>query len=252
MTGRFAILIPARLESVRLPDKPLADLGGKPMIQRVWERAREAGGQPCAVATDSERIAAAVKAFGARAILTAPGHESGTSRLAEAVARLDLDADSVVVNLQGDEPLMPPACLRQVAGLLDSHPEAEMATLWRAFDDPAQWQSPDAVKIVVAHAGRALYFSRAPVPFSRDGQWPAPRRHLGVYAYRVSALAAWDSLPNSPLEKTERLEQLRALEAGWNIVAAEAVEPVPGGVDTPEDLARVQACFEAMDSGKPD
>ncbi len=245
MDAETAILIPARLASERLPEKPLADLGGRPLIVRVWEQACRAAATYCAVVTDSPRVAEVVEAHGGRVVMTRADHASGTDRLAEAAACLELAPETVVVNLQGDEPLMPSTCLRQVAGLLGRHASAQMATLWWPVADRQEWISPDAVKIVVARDGRALYFSRAPLPFARDGSWPEPRRHLGIYAYRAGALARWPTLEPSPLEAVERLEQLRALEAGWTIVAERAAEAVPAGVDTAEDLARVARLFDS-------
>lgn len=233
------IIIPARLESRRLPDKPLLEVAGKPLVQRVWERARESGAARVCVATDSPRIRACAEAFGAEVVMTRADHESGTSRLAEAVDALGLPDDAVVVNLQGDEPLMPPACLDQVAALIREDPDAHMATLWRPLQDEREWRDPNTVKVICAHDGRALYFSRAPIPWPREA-FAGARAHLGLYAYRCGALRAWSSLPSSDLEAAEKLEQLRALQAGWVIRAAEAIEPVPGGVDTVEDLERVE------------
>ncbi|MFW5927194.1 MAG: 3-deoxy-manno-octulosonate cytidylyltransferase, partial [Wenzhouxiangella sp.] len=162
----------------------------------------------------------------------------GTDRLAEAVETLGLEPETVVVNLQGDEPEMPPACLRQVADLLTGNGQAEMATLWRPLTGEAEWRDPNVVKVVLDDRGRALYFSRSPIPHVRAGGWPgdAARGHVGLYAYRASALAAWRSLPPSEPERLESLEQLRALSAGWDILCAEAIETVPAGIDTPEDL----------------
>ncbi len=238
----FHILIPARLESTRLPEKALADLAGRPMIVRVVEQARRAEACSVHVATDSERIAVAVKSAGGKAIMTATDHVSGTSRLAEAVASLGLGPEDIVVNVQGDEPLLPPACMRQVAELLELDPDARIATLWMPLQDEAQWRDPSVVKLVAANKGRALYFSRAPIPVCRDGGWPhaAACRHVGLYAYRVRALTEWSSLPESPLEQHEALEQLRALQAGWPITCARALEPIPPGVDTTEDLEAVR------------
>jgi len=247
----FHILIPARLESTRLPEKALADLAGAPMIVRVVERAAQAGAQSVHVATDNERIAEAVRAAGGKAIMTAADHDSGTSRLAEAAARLELDPDEIVVNVQGDEPLLPPACMRQVAGLLQDDPEARIATLWMPLQDEREWRDPNIVKLVASAQGRALYFSRAAIPAHRAGGWPQAdaRRHVGLYAYRVRALAEWASLPASPLAELEALEQLRALQAGWPITCARAIEPIPPGVDTAEDLEAMRRRFAAEKVG---
>lgn len=234
----FHVLIPARLASTRLPRKPLADVAGRALILRVCDRAREAGAASVHVATDSEEVASVVSADGAAVLMTRSDHRSGTDRLAEAASQLGLSAADIVVNLQGDEPEMPPACLRQVAALLASQPDARMATLWRSMESETEWRNPNVVKLVTDDRGRALYFSRSPVPYVREGGWPgsAARAHLGLYAYRAGALAEWRSLAPSELEILESLEQLRALSAGWVIACARAEEAVPAGIDTPEDL----------------
>lgn len=248
---RFHLLIPARMESRRLPGKPLADLAGRPLILRVLDCARSAGAASVHVATDSEQVAAEVRAAGGGVVMTARDHASGTDRLAEAVKLLGLEAEDIIVNLQGDEPEMPPLCLQQVAGLLANSPGDEMATLWRPAQDEAEWRNPNVVKLLTDGQGRALYFSRSPVPHVRGGGWPGAeaRIHLGLYAYRVSALQAWTSLPASRLESLESLEQLRALEAGWTIRCARAAAAVPGGIDTPEDLAAAAARFSGLKAG---
>lgn len=248
----FHILIPARLESSRLPQKALADLAGRPMIVHVVEQARRAGAQSVHVATDSARIAQAVRTAGGQAVMTASDHSSGTSRLAEAVASLGLGPDDIVVNVQGDEPLLPPTCMRQVAELLEADPDARIATLWMPLQDEAQWRDPNVVKLVAANKGRALYFSRAPIPACRDGGWPHATacRHVGLYAYRVRALTEWSLLAESPLEQHEALEQLRALQAGWPITCARAVEPIPPGVDTAEDLEAVRKMIQSCPSAQ--
>lgn len=235
----FHILIPARLASTRLPRKPLADLAGRALILRVCDRAREAGARSVHVATDSEEVAQVVRADGGQVVMTRSDHASGTDRLAEACERLGFDENDIVVNLQGDEPEMPAACLRQVAALLDEHGDARMATLWRGLEGAAEWRNPNVVKLVIDAEGRALYFSRAAIPHVREGGWAghAARAHLGLYAYRVGALFEWRNLPPSELEALESLEQLRALSAAWTIVCAQALEAVPAGIDTPEDLA---------------
>ena len=243
----FHVLIPARLASTRLPEKALSDLAGKPLIVRVWERACAAGAASVHVATDSERIADAVRGAGGRVVMTATGHDSGTSRLSEAASKLGLDGDEIVVNVQGDEPAVPIACLRQLAGLLVDTVDARMATLWVDLADAAEWRNPNVVKLVTRADGRALYFSRAPIPARRAGGWPEAlaHRHVGLYAYRAGALADWAGLPPSPLETSEALEQLRALQAGWEIVCQRALEPIPPGVDTAEELAAMRRYFTA-------
>lgn len=245
MNLRFHVLIPARLASTRLPRKPLALLGGRAMILRVLDCARAAGAESVHVATDSEEIAALVRAAGASVLLTDPGHQSGTDRLAEAVQQLGLAPEEIVVNLQGDEPQMPLACLRQVAELLDADPAARLATLWSPIEDAEEWRNPNVVKLVADARQRALYFSRAPIPHprGRDFRPGEACRHIGLYAYRVAALQDWADLPASPLETAESLEQLRALSAGWIIACARACAEVPAGIDTPEDLKRMQSMF---------
>ena len=241
----FHVLIPARLESSRLREKALADLAGRPMIVRVWERACQCSALSVHVATDNERIAAAVRSAGGRVVMTSADHVSGTSRLAEAAGKLGFDESEIVVNVQGDEPALPTACVEQVAALLLEHPDCEIATLCAALESREQWLDPNVVKLVQDASGRALYFSRAPIPARRDGGWPGElaRRHIGLYAYRVGALAQWSSLPPSALEASESLEQLRALDAGWRIACAEAGCPVPPGVDTEADLQAMRHRF---------
>ncbi len=241
----FHVLIPARLESSRLPEKALADLAGRAMIVRVYEQACKCGALSVHVATDSERIAEAVRHCGGRVVMTGAAHDSGTSRLAEAAARLAFEDDDIVVNVQGDEPALPPACVDQVAALLAANPDAEIATLCAALDSREQWLDPNVVKLVLDARGHALYFSRAPIPARRDGDWPAglALRHIGLYAYRVGALRNWSTLPASTLEASEALEQLRALQGGWRIACARAVQPVPPGVDTEADLQAMRRRF---------
>ena len=235
------IIVPARLASRRLPAKALADIAGQPMIVRVWERAMAAGVGPAVVATDSAEIAAAVGAAGGRAVMTDPAHASGSDRIAEAVAAIDPDgAHDLVVNVQGDEPLVEPEAIRAAVALMDD-PLVDIATLGVPAE-AAERDDPDAVKVVAAATGpgrlRALYFSRAAVPWGEG----ATIRHIGLYAYRRAALARFVALPPSPLEQRERLEQLRALEAGMRIDLA-LVDKAARGVDTPADLARVRAVF---------
>ncbi|MGY6629694.1 MAG: 3-deoxy-manno-octulosonate cytidylyltransferase [Wenzhouxiangella sp.] len=242
MPDSFHIIIPARIGSSRLPRKALAEIAGRPLVLHTLARARQARASSVCVATDSQEIADVVSADGGEVVMTRADHPSGTDRLAEVVEHLDLDDGDIVVNLQGDEPGMPAACLHQVAELLASDPSAQMSTLWRAVDSEAQWRDPNVVKLVADRHQRALYFSRAPIPHVRDGGWPSDlaRRHVGLYAYRAAALRAWQDLPEADLERLESLEQLRALAAGWRILVAEACQPIPVGVDTHEDLARLR------------
>lgn len=253
----FVALIPARLASIRLPDKPLADLGGRPMVVRVAERARAAGATRVAVATDSPRIVEAVQAAGFEAVATRADHPSGTDRLAEAAALLGLEDERIVVNVQGDEPLIDPLLVRAVAQRLAESPDCAIATAAHPIDDVAAWLDPNVVKLVCDRAQRALCFTRAPVPFARDAMrdFPArlpttlpaeldaqrPLRHIGLYAYRVSYLRLHASLPPSPLEAIESLEQLRALWHGHRIAVHLTPHAGEGGVDTPADLERVRA-----------
>lgn len=247
MSG-FHVVIPARYASVRLPGKPLALIGGRPMIQWVWERARDAGADSVTVATDHEAIAAACADFGAEVCVTDPAHASGTDRIAEVAARRSWDESVVVVNVQGDEPLLPPALVVQVAELLRLQPEADMATLGTPIHGLDEYLDPNVVKLVAGGDGRALYFSRAPIPWHRDGapsgfasqqRWEGALRHLGLYGYRVGPLQRLAATPPCHLEQVERLEQLRALWLGMRIQVDTALQVPPAGIDTPEDLARV-------------
>jgi 3-deoxy-manno-octulosonate cytidylyltransferase (CMP-KDO synthetase) len=245
----FRVAIPARFASTRLPGKPLALLAGTPMLLHVHRLALRSGAQEVVIATDDERIAAVCKAAGADVEMTATDHASGTDRIAEVARRRGWASDSIVVNLQGDEPLMPPALINQASALLAANPSAAIATLATPIASLADYLDPNVVKVVSRTDGQALYFSRAPIPWDRDGataglasqsRHRGARRHLGIYAYRVSALRRLAEMPASPLEERERLEQLRALQAGMEIVVADAVEPPGPGVDTAEDLARVE------------
>jgi len=242
------IIIPARYASTRLPGKPLADIAGKPMIVRVVERATESGAKQVVVATDDARIHDAVIAHGAQVVMTRADHVSGTDRLAEAVGQLQLDDDAIVVNLQGDEPLMPPRLIRAVADLLAAHPAAVMATACHAIANRDDFMNPNVVKVVTDHEGYALYFSRAPIPWPRDamaGGGPIKAfRHIGLYAYRAGFVARYAAWPACPLETTESLEQLRVLWYGEKIAVVEADEAPAAGVDTPEDLERVRKYFQ--------
>ena len=243
----FIVVIPARYSSTRLPGKPLLPLGGRPVIEHVWRRAIESGAEQVIVATEHEAIADCVGALGAECCMTDPHHESGTERIAEVVSQRGLAADAVVVNLQGDEPLMPPALLAQVAETLASTPAASMATLATPITDSDELHDPHAVKLVTDHYGRALYFSRAAIPRDREGQAGAldatARRHLGIYAYRAGFLLDYPALPPSPLERIEQLEQLRVLQAGRHIQVADAAERPGPGIDTAADLAMAEAAI---------
>lgn len=245
----FRVLIPARYASTRLPGKPLLDIGGKPMLQLVYEQALASGAASVVIATDDARIEAAARSFGAEVCMTAPEHSSGSERLAEAAQRLGYGDEEIVVNLQGDEPLMPPELLRQVADNLAVHGHAAVATLCTRIHTAAELFDPHAVKVVMDREGMALYFSRAVIPWDRDAfavtteELPAQAlhyRHLGLYAYRVGFLKRYVTLEPCALEQMEVLEQLRVLWHGARIHVAEAaVLPAPG-VDTPEDLERVR------------
>ncbi|MDN4059354.1 3-deoxy-manno-octulosonate cytidylyltransferase [Massilia sp. YIM B02769] len=243
----FTVIIPARLASTRLPNKPLADLGGKPMVVRVAERARASGAQRIIVATDHADIAAACAAHGVEAVMTRADHPSGTDRIAEVARALNLPDDEVVVNLQGDEPLIDPALLAACAARISL--EVPMATCAHPLHDVADVFNPNVVKVVLDKAGRALYFSRASIPWARDAfaasrdALPAgyvPLRHIGLYAYSNAFLQAYPGLEASPLEQIEALEQLRVLWHGVPIAVHVTDSAPPAGVDTPDDLARVQ------------
>ena len=252
MTEPFRIAIPARHGSTRFPGKPLAPIAGRPMLAHVWARASEAGAAEIVVATDDARIAEAAEGFGADVCFTRDDHASGTDRLAEVVAARGWPDHAIVVNLQGDEPLMPPVLLAQVAADLAAHPDAAIATLsvpLGAGEDPAD---PNIVKVVSDRAGYALYFSRAAIPHARGESDAAPRRHLGIYAYRAAFLRRFAGLEPAPLERAEQLEQLRALWHGERIHVAEADAVPAAGVDAPEDIARIEAAFAATEPDNGD
>ena len=247
----FTVLIPARLASTRLPDKPLADIAGIPMVVRVAQRVEQSGAAQVVVATDSERIADACSRHGVRAVMTRADHASGSDRLAEACELLGLEQDDLVVNVQGDEPLIDPELVDAVATLLEKRPQASMSTAAHPIASVEEFLNPNVVKTVLQSDGLALYFSRAPIPWWRDGfaagvtalPAPAPLRHIGIYAYRASFLRAFPRLAQAPVESCEALEQLRALWHGHRI-AVHVTDKDPGaGVDTPEDLERVRALF---------
>ncbi|NWG38953.1 MAG: 3-deoxy-manno-octulosonate cytidylyltransferase [Hydrogenophilaceae bacterium] len=248
---KFRVVIPARYASSRLPGKPLADIAGKPMVVRVAERAAQSGAAEVIVATDEERVLRAVEKAGFRALMTSPDHASGTDRIAEVAAKLGCAEEDILVNVQGDEPLIPPALIRECALALTLHEAAAIATLAHPLHDEADFRNPNIVKVVTDAQGYALYFSRAPIPWPRDafaaGQGlPAGLpilRHIGLYAYRASFLAAFGGLAPAPLERFEMLEQLRALWHGYRIAVAVTPDSPGVGVDTPEDLERVRAFF---------
>lgn len=246
----FRVVIPARYAAARLPGKALMPLAGKPIVQWVYERASAAGAQEVLIATDDDLIVSAAHSFGAEAVMTAAAHASGTDRIAEVARVRGWPPASVVVNVQGDEPLMPAALIQQVAALLARHADADIATLASPITEVREFLDPNTVKVVTDGAGRALYFSRAPIPWNRDGA-PAglasqrdlsgARRHIGIYAYRVAALLRLAALPVSALETREKLEQLRALEDGFDIRVGDAVERPGPDVNTLTDLERVRA-----------
>jgi 3-deoxy-manno-octulosonate cytidylyltransferase (CMP-KDO synthetase) len=244
----FHVVIPARYASTRLPAKMLASIGGRPMIQWVWERARLSGARRVVIATDDARIRDAATGFGAECLLTSPAHASGTDRVAEAARHLGFAAAEIVVNVQGDEPLVDPALIARLAETLALDPTAQVATAAAPIRSLAEFLDPNCVKVLAGRDGGALYFSRAPVPWPRDaapdgrptrhdGAW----RHIGVYAYRVAGLRRFAALEPTPLERIERLEQLRALENGLRIALVLLDSTPPAGIDTAEDLERVRA-----------
>ena len=244
----FTVLIPARLASTRLPNKPLAEIGGVPMVVRVAQRAALSQAQQVVVAGDDASIVSACERHGVRALLTRVDHASGSDRLAEACVQLGLDGHDTVVNVQGDEPLIEPSLIDACAALLDTHGDCAMSTAAHPIDSVADYLNPNVVKVVLDATGRALLFSRAPLPWWRDGHAsgvtalpePRPLRHVGLYAYRAAFLRRFPSLAVAPLERTEALEQLRVLWHGERI-AVHVSERAPGaGVDTPEDLERVR------------
>ncbi len=237
MTGRCLVVIPSRFGSTRFPGKVLAPLAGKPVVRWCYDAAKAARVGPVVVATEDERVVQAVRSFGGEAVLTSDQCRSGSDRVFEASR---LWRGRFVINLQGDMPLVRPATILRVARLLEDNPGADIATAVMPLEDPERIKDPNVVKAAVARDGRALYFSRSPIPFPRDGR-PARRfEHLGIYGFRRSALKRFVKLPPSPLEKTESLEQLRALENGMTIFAA-FVSDVPVAIDTPADLKRAQS-----------
>ena len=244
----FRVVIPARYASARLPGKALKSIGGKPMVQWVYERACASGAAEVLIATDDLLIVSAGHSFGAEVIMTASTHTSGTDRIAEVARTRGWPERDIVVNVQGDEPLMPPVLIEQVAQLLERHSGAQIATLATSIDSVEDLMNPNTVKVVADPQGRALYFSRAPIPWHRDGasagltsqqKFADSRRHVGLYAYRVGALLRLAALEPTRLEQAEKLEQLRALENGFEIRVADAAERPGPDVNTPEDFERV-------------
>ena len=250
----FTVIIPARFGSTRLPGKPLLDIAGKPMVQRVWEQARRSGAERVVIATDDTRISDVARSFGAEVCMTAAAHPSGTDRLQEVVTQLDLPPEHIVVNVQGDEPMIPPQVIDQVAVNLDRHVQADMATLCEDVDTLEALLNPNVVKVVRDAQGMALYFSRAPIPWPREafmveqtafppaGEW---HRHIGIYAYRTQFLHKYVAWPAAPQEQLESLEQLRALHNGVKVHVDTSCQQVPAGVDTEADLNAVRQLLAA-------
>ena len=240
----FIVVIPARYQSTRLPGKPLLDIAGKPMLQHVVERASDSAADAVYVATDDARIRDTCQGLGDKVIMTADNHQSGTDRIEEVVRKLALPDDAIVVNVQGDEPLIPPEVINQVANDLANHPTARICTLYEYMDSNDDIMNPNIVKVVTDNEGYALYFSRAPIPYPRDNNsginLKKYKRHIGIYAYRVKVLHDFVSWPRSDLECTEQLEQLRALANNVRIHVQKACAIIPAGVDTQEDLDKVR------------
>jgi 3-deoxy-manno-octulosonate cytidylyltransferase (CMP-KDO synthetase) len=244
----FLVVIPARLGSSRLPRKPLADIGGKPMVIRVAERAKESNAKRVIVATDSSEIQTVCNEHDIECLLTSADHPTGTDRIAEVAQLLKLAGSALIVNVQGDEPLIPPALINQVAQTLADHAQCAISTVAVSISEKAEIENPNVVKVVLNQANEAMYFSRAPIPFVRDAQSAQKiehLRHLGIYAYRADFLQAYAKLEPAPPEQAEALEQLRALWNGYRIAVHIALEAPPAGVDTPEDLERVRRLLGA-------
>ena len=240
----FIVVIPARFAATRLPGKPLLDIAGKPMLQHVYERALGSAARAVYIATDDERIRDAALQFTQNVCMTRDTHQSGTDRIQEVAAQLGLADDAIIVNVQGDEPLIPPAAINQVARNLLDNPAAGIASLYEEIDSSQEFQNANAVKVVTDLQGNALYFSRSPIPWCNPAN-PAPqvygKRHIGIYAYRVATLNHYVTWPQVPLEIAERLEQLRAMSHGVRIHMDKAAEKIPAGVDTQDDLDAVRA-----------
>ncbi len=251
-SNEYNIVIPARMGSERLPGKPLLDIAGRPLIEHVYRRACSAAVGKVVIATDDRRIFAVASGFGAQVLMTSPTHPSGSDRIAECADRLAWDDEQLIVNLQGDEPLMPAPCLDQVANLLAADPAADVASLYWPMDSSEEITDPNVVKVVTGADDHALYFSRSVLPFPR--QWGTLElalqsgmnwhRHVGLYAYRAGALRAFSAMRATPLESAEKLEQLRFLESGRKICMAQACQLIPAGVDTEQDLERVRKIIE--------
>jgi 3-deoxy-manno-octulosonate cytidylyltransferase (CMP-KDO synthetase) len=242
MTTPFIAVIPARLASTRLPRKPLADIGGAPMVVRVAQQAAKSLASQVVVATDSDEIIQVCQQHQISVVKTSAHHPTGTDRLSELVVMRGLSDEAIVVNVQGDEPFIPPELINQVAQALADHPDSAIATAAVVIDDASEIHNPNVVKVVLDANGHALYFSRATIPFQRDGLEPSIPylRHLGIYAYKVHFLKAFAGLPPAPIEKMEALEQLRALYNGYKIHVQVYHEVPPPGIDTPEDLLAAQ------------
>jgi len=236
----FTVIIPARYASTRLPGKALADIGGKPMVAHVVDRARESSAARVIVATDDQKIIDALDSADCEVCLTRPDHESGSDRLAEVVQLLDIDDDEVVVNVQGDEPMIPGRLIDQVAFSLENAKDAAMSTAARRITNPASIEDPNVVKVVFTHNGRAMYFSRASIPFARDARKADAWHHIGIYAYRSSFLKRYHLLSHSLIEQTESLEQLRVLDNGEQIMVEKIDYETGVGVDTPADLEAIR------------
>lgn len=236
----FSVVIPARYASTRLPGKPLLDIAGKPMLQHTWERALLSGASRVVIATDDARILEAANAFGAEVLMTSASHQSGSDRICEVVDALGVDDSECVINVQADEPLIPPEAIDQVAESLRLNADYGLATLCEPIEDEREYSEPSSVKVVMDKVGRALYFSRAPIPASVSLPTEC-YRHIGIYAYRVGVLRKFVTWPVAAIEAIERLEQLRALYNGVAIHVSIASTRIPPGVDTPEDLAAVRA-----------
>jgi len=250
----FRVVIPARISSTRLPGKPLLEIGGKPMVVRVAEQAAQSGAQQIIIATDHEPIIASSLQHGFNACMTRVDHSSGTDRIAEVVAQQGWADDTIVVNVQGDEPLIPPALIRSVAQHLYDHPECAIATACHPIQDEASLRNPNIVKAVLDKNGNALYFSRAPIPYPRDvfaqgRSLPHDMpilRHIGIYAYRASFLRAFGQMEPAAIEQIEALEQLRALWHGYKIGVTITHDAPPSGVDTEADLLAARTLFESL------
>jgi 3-deoxy-manno-octulosonate cytidylyltransferase (CMP-KDO synthetase) len=242
----FVAVIPARFGSKRLPGKPLLDIAGQPMIQHVYARASESKADRVLVATDDQTIADTVTGFGGECLMTRDDHPTGTDRLAEVADVLELSADTIVVNVQGDEPLLPPPAIQQVVGILGEFPQASIATLCEPIHQASDIEDPNQVKVVKSQSGRALYFSRARIPMNSSRDCGVHYRHIGLYAYRVGFLRDFTSWNPTPLEQFERLEQLRALEHDRVIQVEVAIESIPPGVDTASDLEVIRRQMESL------